>query len=271
MKKLLVPTDFSENARNALPYAIAIANLFGAEIHLVHTYRIHSTTGSFISVESFIQEDAAQEMLKLVREIERQLKNGAKIETKAVRGEAVSTLVRLAQKEPYDLIVMGTQGASGLKEIFLGSTTNGVVQKTKIPLLAVPSYFTYRPIRRIVLAIDELGFSQFKVVAPLVNLIRALKAETAVYHKDTGAQDRGIDPSVNMFLEDVEYSVHYELAGDGVNESINSFVLDYEADLLCMIRRKAGVLEKIFHSSHTSKEVFNSPVPLLVLQGGRGV
>jgi nucleotide-binding universal stress UspA family protein len=265
MNKLLVPTDFSDNARNALPYVIDIANLFGAEITLLHTYRVYSTTGMFISVESYLKEDAAREMLQLVRYIERRLENGASIETRIIRGDAVPIITKVAEKDAFDLIIMGTQGASGLKEIFLGSVTNGVSQQTQTPLLAIPSDFSYRPIEKIVWAIDEQGVSYAKVVAPLIKLAKKLDARLAVYHKDTGSADRGIDPTVEIFLEGIDYSFHYELDTDNINESINAFVADYRADLLCMIKRKLGLLEKIFHSSHTSKEVFDSPVPLLIL------
>lgn len=265
MNKLLVPTDFSENARNALAYVIDIANLFGAEITLLHTYRVYSTTGMFISVESYLKEDAAREMLQLVRYIERQLENGASIETRIIRGDAVPIITKLAEKEAFDLIIMGTQGASGLKEIFLGSVTNGVSQQTQTPLLAIPSNFSHRPIEKIVWAIDEQGVSYAKVVAPLIKLAKKMDARLAVYHKDTGLADHGIDPTVEIFLEGIDYSFHYELDTDNINESINAFVADYRADLLCMIKRERGFLERIFHSSHTTKEVFDSPVPLLLL------
>lgn len=265
MKKILAPTDFSNNARQALPYVVAIANLFGSEITLVHTYRVYSTTGMFVSVESYMREDARADMLKLVREIERQLENGARVRTKIVRGDAIPVITDIAEKENFDLIVMGTQGASGLKEIFLGSTTHGVSRQTGTPVLAIPAGFIYRPIEKVVLAIDEEGIPYAKVIAPLVNLCKALEARIAVYHKDTGDGGRGIDPSVDIFLEGVDYSLHYELDTDNINDSINNFVLDYQADLLCMIRRKLSFLEKIFHTSHTSKEVFDSPTPLLIL------
>jgi len=64
----------------------------------------------------------------------------------------------------------------------------------------------------------------------------------------------------------VEHSFHYELDRDEVNESINSFVKDSAADLLCMLRRPRGFMEEVFHVSATTKEVFDSPVPLLVLK-----
>lgn len=265
MKKLLVPTDFSENARQSLPYAIAIANLFGSEITLVHTYRVYSTTGMFISVESYLKEDAAREMLQLIREIERQLTNGAHIDPRIIRGDTIPVITNIAEKEGFDLIIMGTQGASGLKEIFLGSITHGVSRQTKVPLLAIPAGFAYRPFQKIVLAVDEEGIPFARLITPLLKLAQALEARIAVYHKDTGDHDHGIDPSVEIFLEGIDYSLHYELDTDNINQSINAFVIDYQADLLCMIRRELGFLEKVFHTSHTAKEVFNSPVPLLIL------
>jgi nucleotide-binding universal stress UspA family protein len=55
---------------------------------------------------------------------------------------------------------------------------------------------------------------------------------------------------------------------ENLNESLNKFVAEHNSDLLCMIRRKRGALENIFHESATTKKAFNTPVPLLILQEG---
>lgn len=270
MKRILVPTDFSKNADNALSYALAIANAFGSEITLLHLYKVYSTSGMFVSVESYMKEDAAAHMLEKVRRIEAHLEGEARIVTKIVRGDAVRMITDIADKSAYDLIIMGTQGASGLEEIFVGSTTNGVLKNTRRPVLAIPHNFKFRNIRKIVLAIDEGTVSHAGVLMPLVKLARRFSASVQVYHKDTGAKDPGMDSSVDMFLDDVEHSFHYELDTDRINKSINDFVADTGADMLCMIRRQRGFLKEIFHVSSTSKEVFDSPVPLLVLHDTEG-
>lgn len=263
MKKILVPTDFSANANNALAYAVNLANSFGSPITLLHAYQVYSTAGSFISVESFMQEDAAKELLKIVKEIELQLKNGTTIDSKIVKGSTLDVIISVAEKQTFGLIVMGTQGASGLEEIFIGSTTNGVIKNTHVPVLAIPSHFKYRPIQTIVLAVDEEEDFDVEILAPVVEIAQKNAALVRIYHKDI-AHD-GLNTVVDRYLHGLERTYHYELDTDNINEGINQFVKEYKADLLCMIRRKRSFMEEVFHESVTTSAVFDSPVPLLVL------
>ncbi len=265
MKKLLVPTDFSENSANALTYAVELANRFGSRITLVHLYKVHSTAGMFVSVESYMKEDAAEQMLDLMKRTEPALSGGASIESKVIRGEAVSVIAGMAEKSNYDLIIMGTQGTTGLQEVFFGSTTNGVVKHTSKPVLAIPTGTRFRPIRTMVLAIDESRVSHPAVLDPLIQLARSCQSRILVYHKDTGSEDDGIDPSLDIFLSGIDHSFHYELDAERLGDSIREFASDYQGDLLCMIRRQRGFLKDLFHVSVTSREVFHCSLPLLIL------
>ena len=265
MKNILIPTDFSKNAESALLYAVEIANKFGSKITLLNTFKVYSSAGMFLSVESYMEKDAAKQMLAAIQRVESRLKNGATIESKIVKGDAVPAITELASKENFSLIIMGTQGASGLKEIFTGSITNGVMKQTNTPVMAIPSGYQYEPIKAIVFAVDEAGISHPGVTAVLVKLARAFEAKVHVFHQDLGSKDEGIDPTVDIFLDSIGHSFHYELDEQNINESINGFVEDYQANLLCMVRRQRGFLEEVFHVSATSREVFSSPVPLLIL------
>lgn len=265
MKNILVPTDFSPNAENALLYAVEIANKFGSKITLLNTFKVYSSAGMFLSVESYMEKDAAQQMLDAMKQVEPMLRGGASIESKISRGEAVPVITGLAKTGDYGLIIMGTQGASGLKEVFTGSITNGVMKATQTPILAIPNEYAFRPIDTIVFAVDEEGISHPGITSALVKIARAFEAKVHVFHQDIGSRDDGIDPTVDIFLDGVGHSFHYELDEQNINESINSFVKDYQANLLCMVRRRRGFLEEVFHVSATTREVFNSPVPLLIL------
>lgn len=266
MKKILVPTDFSDHANKALDFAIDVANHFGGQITLLHTYKVYSSTGTFVSVGNYMEEDAAVQMLELVKTKEAKLKRGGTLHSKIVRTDSIARFIaKMADESDFDLIVMGTQGATGLKEIFIGSITNGVIKKTKTPILAIPKDCPYRPFKSIVFAVDQKGVSSHIVTLPLVKLAKRYKAKIQIYHLDTSDDSKGIDTTFDMFLEGVEHSFHYELNGQNITDCINQFVEDYKAELLCLVRRKRGPLEEIFHDSITSQEAFHSEVPLLVL------
>jgi nucleotide-binding universal stress UspA family protein len=265
MKNILVPTDFSENARNALAYAIEIANQFGGNIHLLHTYSVPSRAGRFISVEQYILDDIRPEMENWKQWVRERLKNGDAVSSSILRDNVVHAVSRLAEKEEIDLIVMGTQGASGLKEVFIGSTTAAVMQEAGIPLLAIPCNREYRPIKTIVLAMDDQEISSRQVLAPLTSLASGVNARVLVYHLADTEEPVGIDPSVGVFLSGIEHTLHYEMNGKDLKEGITSFVRDNNADLLCLIRRPQGFFERFFRSSITRMSVFSCQEPLLIL------
>ncbi len=266
MKKLLVPTDFSDNAAPALEYAVDIANRFGSFITVINSYHIASTATVMISVESMMREESEADMAVLLDKMRPKLRNGATIEGKVTRGDAVGSISRTAAAGGYDLIIMGTQGATGLKEVFSGSTANGVIKHSGLPVLAIPAGFSFKPFETIIFAVDESGLSSAAPMSTLLSLAKTYGAKVRVYHKDTGEDDKGIDPTIDMFLESVEHSFHYELEAESFHQSLGAFTEDYKADLLCMIRRKRSFLERIFHQSATTREVFQIRVPMLILQ-----
>ena len=75
MKNILVPTDFSDNAANALSFAVAIANRFGSHITLFYAYQVYRPTGALVSVERYIREDADNDMEELLAKTQAQLMN----------------------------------------------------------------------------------------------------------------------------------------------------------------------------------------------------
>ena len=265
MKKILVPTDFSENANNALRYAINIANYFEAEVNLVNVYEVRSTTGSFKSIEEYMREDAERDLSDSIRAVKTSLLGRTVLKGRAIKGNTIDVICSIAENEKMDLIVMGTQGASGLKEIFLGSKTSGVMKNTHIPILAIPNGFDYRPIKDIVFSVDSGIVADSDVLQPLIKLARSYKSNIKVVHLETEKVVAGFDPGIEYFLEDIPHTFHTVAGSSDINGVVNLFTYEENADMLCMIRRERGFWSKLFHRSVTTKEIFDSPVPLLVL------
>lgn len=266
MRKILVPTDFSKNADHALQYAINIANHFESEIHLLNVYEVsNNTTGSFSSVEEYIRENAERQLSKTISSVKNAILRKTILKGRAIKGNPIYSICGIANIEKFDLIVMGTQGASGLKEIFLGSKTAGVMKKTTVPLLVIPNEFKYRPIKEIVFPVDSGIVADSFILTPLLQLVKAYKSKVKVLHLKTEKVLVGYDPGIEYFLEGIPHSFHTIAGSNDVNGVINLFVFEHDADMICLIRRDRGFFEKIFHRSVTSKEVFHCRMPLLIL------
>ena len=266
MKNILVPTDFSANARNALRYAVQLAKLFDSRLHLLHTFTVSSRSDMFVSMENIMRKDAEREMDKLSREILAEVR----WESRIMKGDTVRSIVGVAEQIDADLIVMGTQGASGLEKVFIGSVTGGVMRHTDLPLLAIPEDYSYRPVKKIVLALASLELSDpEKIIAPLTTLARKFNANVQIYHHDQ-SQSELPDDVVDAvdWLSGIPVSITFDQDDDQINESISEFVNASDADLLCMVRRKhnsIGFFERLFKESVTLTQVFHCEVPLLVL------
>jgi nucleotide-binding universal stress UspA family protein len=264
MKNIVVPTDFSDNADNALRYAINLAVHFGSKIHLINTYEVRSQAGSLVSIRDILRKDAEEELAQVVKKYNDRFVEGSSLEAKALEGYTSDTVTKYAKKYGADLIVMGTQGASALKGTFLGSNTAAVIKNSEVPILAIPAGYSYRAIKDIVFAVDDKVITSDEVVRPLIALAKEYKAHVSVLHVEKELAATGIDEGIDLYLNSISHSFN-TVYNDNVKESIDRFVDKIDADLLCMVHRKRGFFGRLFHRSNVSKESFDSPAPLLVL------
>ena len=262
MKNLLVLTDFSTAADTAADYAVVLANQLQANITVFHSYQVYSTTGSFLSVERHILDDIEQDIGKVLLNVRQKLEGDSTATAKHIKGDPVATLARVAERDDYDLVIMGNHGAGMRKSIFWGTTTSGIVEQTKAPVLAVPEGFQADTIKNIVLAID--GESLKKVELQSVFAIaKAFDAKLWLCHiSEKGGE--AIDFTDNDLFEGINYEIITVQAG-AVEEGIQKVIDAQNADLLCMIKRKRGFWESFFRKSLTIEELFLSSIPLLVL------
>lgn len=135
-QKILVPLDGSANATRGLDRAIEIAKGSQAEITGFYVFHLPLTAG--IKYTQKMKEDAQKKAIKAIGPaMNRAQKAGATFKYKTGGGHTGSEIVKFAQKGKYDMIVIGARGVGGAKEAFLGSTSNYVIHKTKIPVLIV--------------------------------------------------------------------------------------------------------------------------------------
>lgn len=266
MKNILVPTDFSKNAKNAFDFAIKIANHFKSKITLLSVYQAHSPTGSMKNIDRFLKDENESQLSAVVKKHQSMILEDVRLEAITINGSTTTAIARIAKDRDIDLIVMGTQGASGLKEIFIGSNTVGVIKRTTKPVLAVPNGSVYKPFKKMVLALDKRDAFPGEQIKPLLRLAQSYNSKVLIYHIAKTDDDKSVNPSIDEYFKGLDYSIHESIGASDVNEGINAFVQKNEADLLCMITKKRSFLEGIFNPSVTRREAFNTPVPLLVLR-----
>jgi nucleotide-binding universal stress UspA family protein len=140
VKKILVPTDFSEISAQAFPYAEDIALQFGAEIHLVHVLEkdppiplIRTFDMTTETVVKKLEEDTSS----LLNQFKSKFSKDVNVKEVLLRGNDFEEIVEYSNKNNIDLIVIATHGRTGLLHTLLGSVAEKVIRYAKIPVLVI--------------------------------------------------------------------------------------------------------------------------------------
>ena len=143
--KILVPVDFSDCSLEGLKYAIQFADKFAAKILLLNAvtlgYAYAADGYSMMYDVSTLQDIAGKDAERQMREFVRRAQfGGVKFKTTVKIASPVDGICLFAEKQDVDLIIMSTHGRTGFKHVFIGSTAEQVVRRTKRPVLVVPSH-----------------------------------------------------------------------------------------------------------------------------------
>ncbi|HCQ30209.1 MAG TPA: hypothetical protein DIU39_07985 [Flavobacteriales bacterium] len=268
---IFVPTDFSEDADKALKYALELARKAKAKIIVFNSYEIpYSTSGMIVSVTDVLKEDAQRGIDDTLIKIKEWGYNDVQTEGYIKSGGAIATITEQSVEKNADLIVMGTKGASGIQEVLIGSNTQGVIQNSDIPVLAIPKTSQYKEIEKITFAADYKEIDNFDTLNILKDFAKLYDAEIQILNVITKPEEKAkIQDAIEAldleeFLLDIKHEYYYE-ENDDVVSGITGFV-EQNSDMVAVYARKHGFLEKIFKKSVTNQLAFHSKKPLLAIK-----
>lgn len=194
IKQILCPVDFSEFSTKAFDYAYSLARRYDAKLYLQHAIRPLTEYSYHVLppwAEQFYADSKAESEEELRKMIARQASNGFKPELLVQTGFPAETILEFSQKQPIDLIVMGTQGLQGTDRRLVGSVTEKVIRRAKCTVLAVrkPMHDFVVPkatddpvqLRKILLATDFSDYGQ-RAFAYAISLAMEYNAALALLH-----------------------------------------------------------------------------------------
>jgi nucleotide-binding universal stress UspA family protein len=267
IKKILVPTDFSEVAKSALKVAMTIAGKADAEIHLLNVVHVpvidpYTPAETINTIKEEEEKSAQQELAKLALEIGGEV---PKIHVKL--GFAVDEIVTFAEENHVDLIVMGTTGASGVEETLLGSNASGVVGQSKIPVLSIPDEMKSFDTKDIVYASD-LEQNDSAVISKLLDVAKLFNSNFHILHvRNTDLPETNTNPQevYNAIAANAGYSAmsFHEVKNEDTMDGINEFIASTPCNILAMAIHHRGFFSKLFHRSLTKHMVNHSHIPVL--------
>lgn len=140
IRKILVPTDFSESAHHALRYALTLASELEAElllVHVVETLAVGYASDLFpVPMAEVFHELAGYARAELGKLAAEAAAKGVRVRELVIQGKPSAEIVRVAEEEQVDLVVLGTHGKGVLDHALFGSTTERVIRKAPCPVLS---------------------------------------------------------------------------------------------------------------------------------------
>lgn len=272
MKTILVATDFSDIAKNAIDYAAHLAKLFNAKLVLFHAYHdpIYLAEIPVLPPIDELDKDCFDSLKKIEKSIHEKYGKEIQIECVCKNGLPVDEINLFSKENKVDMVVMGMEGTSYLSEKMIGNITTSLIKKSSCPVLAIDKKVKFKEIKNIVLACDYKELENKAVLNPMLefasifgakvfilNIIKELEAVTTISKAMEGIK-------INHSLEGVNHSFHYSQNEDVV-DGINQFVDEHKIDMVVMIPRVHSLLYNLFHESQVKQMAFHTKVPLLAL------
>ncbi len=272
-KKIFFPTDFSKNAQRALLPAAKIASLTGSELILFHaSQRAMDLAPDFEQQKDKAISEASQQFDKLIADLKKddQYKD-LEISTVLQSGHPNNGILAKASEYHADLIVMGTKGSTGNRNAIFGSVASSIINKSDIPVLAVPPGGSLEDLKHIVFTTDyhEGDFDAFKQTIDFAELFKSSIDIIHVAEQQsllTEIKLRGFRDLVNDHTdyENISFEIKYDHDFFPV---MADFFIDNPNSLLVMVRYKKTFWEKLVEKNHSKEMAFYTRVPLLVLIG----
>ncbi|MDP6907884.1 MAG: universal stress protein [Flavobacteriales bacterium] len=274
MQNILIPTDFSKNAVKAARYALKV---FGnkANYTLLNTYEVpHSGATMLITIADILEKDS----LQLLQEAKAGLAKDfpeleGKIEILAKMGAPDNVIEKLTDRDDYDMVVMGTQGATGLKGALVGSVASKTMESVKCPVIAVPESVEFKLPRKILYAADDKCLQEGAFPKELANLAQEFDSEVMVLNviPEGEADHVGNSPEnerepISVF-DNVKHSFHF-VENKDVRYGIERFIQENQVDLLAMVTRRSDLISKLFGLSVTKQMMLDTSVPLVAFHNG---
>lgn len=280
MKKILVPTDFSVNAANAVRFAYLFSKENGYKFSLINVYNFsvydpNMPPEILADVIKQSEENSGSSMGMLISEFVKEypdFENFLSDKVIAVGG-VVESIEKTASEGKFDFIIMGTKGASGIEEVLIGSNAYSVLAKANIPVFVIPEKSVYKNFNTILYTVD-LTCSEIFAINKFQELVDLKNKDITFLHLREDSNEEFEDKmsddekkcldEIKDNLKDV--SVKFEFAKcENVADAIEDYVHKLNIDLIVVSKKKRNFLDNLFHKSISKKLACHTDIPLLAL------
>jgi len=276
MKNILFPTDFSENSWNAIEYALKLFKDTPCNFYVLHVAPLNQSSIESNSLAipkkaiNVAGRDRLQDTCTGIRAITANM--GHNFISLHEYGNLTDIIRKTVLDKKVNLIVMGTKGATGLKETILGSNTGNIMTKVPCNLLVIPEKTEQCIPKEIAFPTDYNIFYSHSILEAISKMLCITKAKLKVVNvskpniKLNQAQDQN-----RIYLQDYlqelfekSHSIH-NLKHERIKSAIEQFVLNENIDMVIMVAKNLNFLQQLLFDTTIKKISFQNSAPLLVL------
>ncbi len=261
MKQIIVPTDFSAPAQNAMLYAGKLAKKTGTGILLLHVFQVPISM-SEVPVLMIAPDELKENIDKsLVRTKELLLQHfpTLQVSCESRMGDVSDELNELCKEQDVFAIVTGKHGAGGIEQFFFGSTSLSIVRHTTIPVIVVPENNKHTEVKTIALAIDN-QLHQVPI-EKIKSLIESLGAQLHIIHVHT---DRTDEQELNAIVTGLN-SKCKTIHDDEFLHGIQTYLSENNIDVLMMLPQKHSFFERLTLKTHTEELLRKLSIPIICI------
>jgi nucleotide-binding universal stress UspA family protein len=274
-KKILLPTDFSKNAYNAINYAIELYKEESCEFFILHSYYLPGYEKSnLLSPEptdkklNEVKLRAEENMEQLMSQVHSNENNHSFYFLNEF-GSLNEVLKKIIEKEDIKLIIMGTHGETDNENIILGRNAVNVMEKVRnCPVLTIPNNIIFKKPNEIVFPTSYKTHYKESELATLIEISKLTKAPIRILHiqsdKKLNKKQEEKKELLNQILKDTSFT-HHILFNLNLQKGVQSFTQSRESEMIAFINKKHHFFESIFSDPMVKVLGNNAHFPVLAL------
>lgn len=273
MKKILVPVDFSEASDNAFVYALEMAKRLKADLVLLHTFEIPIVDSQampinyatiYDTIELTNLEHFKEKMPKLHAIAEERNLNQIAMSHIMMDGDLLVSIKKVIAQEDIDMVVMGTNGAEGWWDSFIGTNTGAVITGVSVPVLSVPAGAKFQKIENIAFT-TRFRKKDIEALIKVLFFAKRFHAKVKCLYVKTPNSDVTEDTvrRWQSHFEDEDNLQFFIVPNENVLETIEDFLVSQEVDMLAMLTYKRNFFVELFTKTTTQQLSYHLPTPIL--------
>ena len=275
MKNILVPTDFSQNSKNALKYAQVLYTAWECNFYVLHVGSVLESQedSEHISNGDEARESSKQQLMELVDEARKQSTAQAhNFFGLHEYGFFIPTIKKYVVGHNINLIVMGTKGATGIKEKVVGSHSGDVITKVQCNTLVIPNDVSFGKPKEIAFPTDFNIFYSPQILRSMAELLElgegSLRIMNALNEEDGLTAEQEANKEFLLDFMDASFPDRFSshsLTNKSVKSAIQCFVESRNIDIMAMVAKNLNFIQQILFDSIVEQISFHTKIPFFVI------